>query len=326
MGGDEFFKMGDLIGCFNNYYSYVVDTKTNEYLFNEKEDGYRVWDADEKLGRILITRVDDSFSGNKISIGLMNDKGEWEYPLTEFSSDELTTEQLDNDYNTYILMGNYVFLKYKDSCNIYSFKDKKLSKIEGWDSFSQMRWNNDKVMANVDGGVWIIDSTGKSTQIYPSKNVDISFVGDGIVIYDYGNKKYVILSGDDYKDMGFDLSEYKATRILDVTKNVIAFTAKNPDGDEYTIVMNKDGSLVTEPIIYDERNTILGFCGDYFVMSAKAGSTVINCKNGEKKMSENTIISINREMGVMVMDTDYYYLVYPDDLNTLLNPFELAAQ
>lgn len=170
-----------------------------------------------------------------------------------------------------------------------------------------------------ENGVWVIDSTGKSTIIYPSYS-PCSFTGDGIVIQE--DEKFTVLSCDDYKDMGFDLSGYDVTSIYDVKENVIAFSAKNPDGDTYTIIMNKDGSLVTDPIKgYYERLT---FCGNYVVNDSK--DTIIDCKTGEVKISENKITSnINSEAGVMVMKSEgKYYLAYPADPETLLNPFELA--
>lgn len=317
-----FFTTGDLIGCVNtlNEYSCAIDIKTNEYVLNSETDGCQIRATNCKSGLMLVTKVDEGFSGNTISIGVMNNKQEWEYPMTEFSIDGFTTDEL-NDCS-YTLMGDYVLLmKSWNTGYIYSLKDKKISEIEKQVFYYQSYWNNDgdKVMSEGENGVWVIDSTGKITQIYPSKAY-ASFKGDGIVIQE--DEKFTVLSCDNYKDMGFDLSGYDVTSIYDVKENVIAFSAKNPDGDTYTIIMNKDGSLVTDPIKgYYERLT---FCGDYVVIDSK--DTIIDCKTGDVKTFEN-IEYIYREVGVLVMKSEgLYYLAYPSDPDTLLNPFELVAQ
>ncbi len=68
---------------------------------------------------------------------------------------------------------------------------------------------------------------------------------------------------------------------------IIAFSARNPDGDIYIILMNRDGSLVTDP--------------------AKVGEV--------------------NKTGMVTVETDgAWYIVELSDPETLLNPFELAAQ
>ena len=328
--GGALFKVGDLVGraYFDGDYSFAIDTKTNEYLLNEENDGYRVCAANDTQGRIIVTKLEKSFSGNKILIGMMNGKGEWIYPMTELPDDKITAEVISKYYdNYYIIMGDYAMIM-NGSGYIYSFKENTLSKAENPDSLSiyNCYWNKDKdkvVSTRGYNGVWLFDSTGKGTMILDNADRVIS-AGDGIITQ--VGEKWTVLSWDDYKDMGFDLSGYDVTELLGVTKDVIAFSANNPDGDIYIILMNKDGSLVTEPF-RGTSGSILGFCGDYFVLNVKAGNTVINCKNGEKKTPENTITAIDGKLGVMVVRADgCRYLAYPNDPDTLLNPFELAAQ
>ena len=98
---------------------------------------------------------------------------------------------------------------------------------------------------------YVFDSnTGKATEIGNSNNIYAYVAGDGIAMYDSTSKKLSVLNWNDYKDMGFDLSGYDVSNegIYAATEDYIAFIAKNPDGDAYTIIMKKDGSLVVDPI------------------------------------------------------------------------------
>ena len=324
------FKTGDLAGCFTNDdgYSRIVDTKTKEYVLNGETDGCIVRDVISKSGRILVTKIDDSASNPVVLLGVMNNKGEWEYPLTELSSDELSAFTLKDC--SYFLMGDHVLIKNSAEGYWYSLKDNKLSKIEDHD-FSKSRINNDgdKVVTLEDTGAWVFDSTGTSTQITEHAD-DIKLLDGGILTIG----KTGVYSWNDYSDMGFDLSEYEYPEIIDVTENTIAFCAYTPDGTSYTYIMNKDGSLVTEPSEGYYNNRSACFCGDYFVM----GKAVINCKTGEVSTLNDDAVGtasayivngIYSNPGVIVMRsslTGNCFLVFPDDPETLINPFESAAQ
>ena len=321
------FKTGDMIWvwywdtgkptCYR-----VVNAATNEVM---SDDGLIFRNINPETGRMLVTKVEEGFSGNSISIGVMNNKGEWENPLTEFSIDGVKTDELNNC--RYTLMGDYVLLSGERMSYIYSFKDNKISEIEGF-GYYKANWdiNYDKVIGSNYGGILIIDSTGESKQIYQCERANslidmdyfIDLRGDGIVINE-GNK-YTVLSADDYKDMGFDLSEYAKGKIIyDVEENVIAFYTKNPDGDIYTIIMNKDGSFVTEPIKHKGEVTL---CGDYAII--KSTKTLLNCKTGESKTIGNVGLVDDKTEMITVEADGAWYLVDLSDPDKLLNPFELV--
>ncbi len=323
------FKTGDMIWvwywdkgkptCYR-----VVNAATNEVMYKYgNDDGLKFRSINPETGRMLATKVEKGFSGNTISIGVMNNKGEWENPLTEFSIDGVKTDELNNC--RYTFMGDYVLLSGSGLSYIYSFKDNKISEIEGFGYYTANRnLNHDKVIGSNYGGILIIDSTGESKQIYQyedySNILDIYFIGDGIVIKE--KNKYTDLSADDYKDMGFNLSEYNVRgTIYDVKENTIAFTAENPDGDIYTIIMNKDGSFVTEP--FKTKNvTDVTLCGDYAIINST--KTLLNCKTGESKTFDNVGLEDDKTEMITVEADGAWYIVDLSDPDTLLNPFELV--
>lgn len=328
---NNLFKTGDMIWVW--YWETgrptcycVVNAATNEVMYKEGNDDDLIFrNINPETGRMLVTKVEEGFSGNSISIGVMNNKGEWENPLTEFSIDGVKTDELNN--YIYTLMGDYVLLSGESMSYIYSFKDNKISEIEGFGYYMAAKWDihYDKVIGRNHGGILIIDSTGESKQIYQYESgyygftCEIYFIGDGIVIND---GKYTVLSADDYKDMGFNLSEYNVRGIHDVEENVIAFYARNPDGDTYTIIMNKDGSFVTEP--FKTKNvTDVTLCGDYAII--KSTKTLLNCKTGESKTIGNVGDWVDDKTGMVTVEEDgEWYLVDLSDPDTLLNPFELV--
>ena len=287
---NNLFKTGDMIWVW--YWDHdrptcycVVNAATNEVMYKEGNDDLIFRNINPETGRMLVTKVEEGFSGNSISIGVMNNKGEWENPLTEFSIDGVKTDELNNC--RYTLMGDYALLSGGSMSYIYSFKDNKISEIEGF-GYYKANWdiNYDKVIGSNYGGILIIDSTGESKQIYQCERANsiidmdyfIELRDNGIVIKEgiQGGYKYTVLSADDYKDMGFDLSEYNVIGVHDVEENVIAFYTKNPDGDAYTIIMNKDGSFVTEPFKYGRASDDVTLCGDYEII--RSTKTLLNLK------------------------------------------------
>lgn len=326
--GGTIFKTGDLAGCYRNDdgYSRVINTKTKEYVLKGETDGCRLRDVDGKSGRIVVTKIDDS-SPDVLLLGVMNDKGEWEYPLTALPDGDIPSVAF-NDGFSYVLMGDQV-LMIGSRGFWYSLKDNKISKIQDRDFLHYRRkWDTDKVFTLEDTGLYVFDSTGTVTQITEHVE-DIKLLDGGIVTI----RKTGAYSWDDYSDMGFDLSGYEYPEIIDVTENTIAFCVFT-DGTGYTYIMNKDGSLVTEPAEGAYDSSSASFCGDYFVM----GRSVINCKTGEVSTlfddpagidSAYIVSGIYSDPGVIVMRsylTSNFFLVFPDDPETLINPFEVAAQ
>ncbi len=337
----KLFKTGDMIWVWQwellgNYAipicECVVNAATNEVMYKYgNDDGLIFRNINPETGRMLVTKVEKGFSGNTISIGVMNNKGEWENPLTEFSIDGVKTDELNSC--RYTLMGDYALLSGRSMSYIYSFKDNKISEIEGFsDGITTRPLNYDKVIGSNYDSILIIDSTGESKQIYQREEANriidmdyfIELRDNGIVIKEYiqGGYKYTVLSADDYKDMGFDLSEYNVKGIYDVEENVIAFFTENPDGDAYTIIMNKDGSFVTEPFKYGKASDVT-LCGDYAII--RSTKTLLNLKTGESKTIGNVGDWVDYKTGMITVEADgEWYFIDLSDPDTLLNPFELV--
>ena len=326
----RFYKMGDLIcvwaGDYDWYNYCVVNTVTNEIILNNQNaDGLKFRHFDTETGRILVTKVSESFSGNSMSIGVMNSKGEWDYPLRDFSIDGVSVDNLNED--ELFLMGDYVFYSRGDKAYYYSLKDNTVKLAS--DSIDQniyACYNNysNKAIFKTSEGICAFDDSGECRIICTD---DVSF-SDSVKnygeVFEVCNSKRErsIYSWDDYKNLGFDLSEYTIERIYAANKNTVAFSTKNPDGVNYLIIMNRDGSLVTDPIKGD--CSYMQLCRDYaIIMDTK---TIINCKTGETRTYDNVDITDEKTGMATVRVDKKWYLIDLSDPDALLNPFELAAQ
>ena len=330
-GKSKLCKTGDLMCVWRFDYGWknycVVNIATNEVIL-KNDDGFNLRHFNTETGRILVTKVEEGFSGNSISLGVMNNEGEWEYPLTEFSIDGFTVDDL-NDCEL-LLMGDYIFIRYRGKeVYFYSLKDKSSKKVcddvDSLYSDSFYNHNGDIAVFHTDDGICAFDASGECKEIYNGRISAVQFADYGkyFRVMANGLDEDLLLSWDGYKDTGFDLSGYDVTSIYDVKENVIAFSAKNPDGDSYNIIMNKDGSFVTEPFSKTSLNSDeISLYGDYAFI--KPTKTLLNLKTGESKTIGNIGLVDDKTEMITVEADGEWYLVDLSDPDTLLNPFELA--
>ena len=101
------------------------------------------------------------------------------------------------------------------------------------------------------------------------------------------------------------------------------FSAKNPDGDSYIIILDKDGNFVVDPIKNDGRFSPY-ICNDCVILNQ---NTIVNCNTGEVKSTDYKIEKGYSEYGLIVVKADKnYYLVKPSEPDKLINPFEIATR
>ena len=134
--------------------------------------------------------------------------------------------------------------------------------------------------------------------------------------------------------LDFDLSEYSVETIYDATEDYILFSAVNPNGNYYTLIMDKNGKSIVDPIkgadIYRSHEKYRAYIrGDYAIcLLSSGGGYIVNCKAGEVKTYSDDNLSIeafDKDSGMLLMKSDgAYYLADPSDPDTLLNPFELV--
>lgn len=305
---NEHWLIGDLL-CNNDY---ILDTKTGEIILSEtaNADGYRLR-SDNNSGLILVSKLSD----NSFSLGVMNSKLEWVYPLTELSIDGRTANELNE--TIHLLVGNYAIIYWTNYA--YSFKENKIIEIPYTSAYIGSTSDGSKHLYRNNDGTYVFDgSTGNVTEI--GDNQDCYVAGDGIVLVNKDD--LTVLNLNDYEEM-FDLSEYNTYKycVYSATEDYIAFDEKGNDGNRYTSIVKKDGSRVIDPI-ESEIKDYMCLYGDYAVSTGSG--YIVNCKTGEIK-NDLSIEQFDSVSGKLVIESDgCYYLADPSAPEILINPFEIA--
>lgn len=321
-GGSSIFSFGDYILLPGNT-SYVVDPKADEVKFKSGDDGLYIHAWDTEAQKLVITKKEESFDGNKFYVGVMNNKLEWDYELTEITSDALSGDKLAAC--TYLLFGDKLLItNFSKNLMVYSLKDKTLTDMS--DDF------NPGFCTSTDKGKHIcyaknrtdlmgFGSDGEIKKICETNdNALFNIISNTIVINYRDDWSFYDL---DFNKLGFDLSSYDVENIVDVNSDFIAFEAKNPDGAAYTIIMDKNNKLIGEPIKSANYGVVL--TDDYAILIGM--NMIVNLKTGETKEVAYNIQYVDNATGKMMVESsdDYdIYLVDPAEPDTLINPLEIA--
>lgn len=155
-----------------------------------------------------------------------------------------------------------------------------------------------------------------------------NWVGDGkdCIWFSNDNNDIIIDSNGNVLDLDYGLSEYNLSSLYDLSVDYIVFLAKNTDGDEYTIILDKDGNRVIDPIKGSRNSDYMNIYGDYIVYAKYDDSFIVNCKTGEIK-NDIYIEKFDPDSGKLLIKSDgNYYLADVSDPDTLINPFEVAEK
>ena len=334
------------------YHNEIYNIETGE-TYDFKAAG----NTELKLKSIPVYKVEKSFDGDTLYFGIIDNNGDWVLPL---SADYAVckTDYFDISSNSVNVVGEhdtYLLINYGESIYAYDYKNDKLLSVEDlnckeilYPEYKYVPGNNlllYKVGDKSNIGVY-------NTQTGETKIFDEIDSKDSLGIIN-NNEIFIIINYDyDYEGfiyqwaiidsccslLDFDLSEYSVEMIYDATEDYILFSAVNPNGNRYTLITDKNGKRIVDPIegadIYqDSQRGVIYYKayirGDYAICLLSSGDGyIVNCKAGEIKTYADDKISIeafDKDSGMLLMKSDgAYYLADPSDPDTLLNPFELA--
>lgn len=294
---------------------------------------------------VPVYSLKESFDGNTYSFGVIDDNGEWVLPLSseyEVCNYELSKYMCDYVFGSVIRFEHTTSFREPDI--YYDFKNNKILNAEDFGFDSILRCKGDYILLGnqADGESYYTNiskynvQTGELSVIDENNiywNDDSYFNKDfyqGIAIKNEARTEYLILDNE-FNKIEFDLSQsqYNEMRVYDATDKYVLFSAKNADGIEYTILLDRAGNRVVEPI--KERYTDGYISGEYVVLLGvnDTEDCIVNINTGEVKTYKNKKkYSIERFDPVSAMllieAKDFYYLATPDDPDTLINPFEFV--
>ena len=300
-------------------------------------------------GYYFVWKEESDFDGSAYYFGILDSNGEWVLPL---SSDY---EICNFDFNGLRNRSNYNVAFRTDSSFCFYANDGGSDGLE----IITYNWKNDTLSYGTDNPALkaLACGNGHNTiytdpvlyddsilfvyQDYYMYNINtgeytilfddgsLSYCGDGVYFIRYSDEQYTII-GKDFNKL-YDITGYTINTdnggnlCIDATENYAAFEADGADGKSYTIIIDKDGNRVVDPI----PESLIAMSGDYVITE----SEVINCKTGERKAQSfkkvydeyGRIVNIvDKDGRVMVYSDDGYYFIDPSNPDTLINPFELV--
>ncbi|MBQ5319607.1 MAG: hypothetical protein J6K17_10970 [Oscillospiraceae bacterium] len=282
---------------------------------------------------ILFGKVEESFSGNTVSLGVVNGDGEWVYPL---SSDYAICSQLaDRTINDlsylFTLCGSDTLVTELNSYyvdTVYSFSDDKVKNT----SSSEVYLYKNNVIGADDNYLYYMDysniykysiSAGTSTPI--SEGYLNDYVND--LGYRRGLKDTTAYVCDkDYNITTFDVSAYDNPYLIQATSDMLFMSVTNPAGTTYLAAIKPDGSTYFEPVKLEYNFNSSYILDNNYIVTLNTGA-IINLETGEIRWSDDTYDIVNFDVAskkVIVETADGYYM-FADvtDPDTLINPFEI---
>ena len=335
------------------YHNEIYNIETGE-TYDFKAAG----NTELKLKSIPVYKVEKSFDGDTLYFGIIDNNGDWALPL---SADYAVckTDYFDISSNSVNVVGEndtYLFINYGKSIYAYDYKNDKLLSAEDLNC-TEIKYPEYKYIPG--NNLLLYGVGGKSNIGLYNTQAGETKIFDEIVLNGYytsilnRNEKYAIFLSRDTTTidqiaildgngnlLDCDLSEYSVRTIYDATEDYILFSAVNPNGNYYTLITDKNGKRIVDPIegadIYqDSQGGVIYYRayirGDYAICLLSGGDGyIVNCKAGEIKTYADDKISIeayDKDSEMLLMKSDgAYYLADPADPDTLLNPFELAVQ
>lgn len=291
----------------------VVNLKTGE----QYADVRPFFSYDYTGSYLTVGKLDKSFSGNTVSIGMLNNNGEWALPL----SADYTVCTKDNIENAMDVLYNKEVISFNVMGNQYNYDIANNALIENIDIISL---TDDKMIICED---WIAYDYDISTGNKTSLDIPISRGASHFCLSNDKTRAY----DKNYNALEHDLSTYNIVKddIKGGNEDVIVFNADNEKKERYTIVLNKDGSYVCEPYEHTDVKEIAYHANvsDSKVILFGYKDRIIDRNTGEVTTYDSNFEILNYDdiNDLMLVNTNgAYYLVDPEAPDVLINPFERA--
>lgn len=329
---------------YNIWGAQLFDIETGEVLVTLSDNQRFIGNWEE--GRCFVLEVVETFDKNTYSMGMINNKGEWVYPLSSeypwldssMSLDEVVS--LFEDYK-YWGAGIYWFGEY-----LFDTKNNLISPYpknmypdifypkNAFDGFVYCYSDSDDVIRTFNIATGELVELSRNTGNNRHQNFD-----DGLLMIKEENAlqvKYI----DGTIIMECDMSSYRSWKVYEATEDKVLFTCQNESGTKYLCLMNSDGSMVFEPqkleaIVNGSLDDCKVYLSDDKLVIASYGKCFIydiRTRQVVNKEVSYDILGYFSEADMFVVKTshpeidkyrNYCYLVDINNLDTLVNPFDM---
>lgn len=261
---------------------------------------------------------EESFDGAGYKFGVINSQAEWVVPL---SNEYSICKYKLSECQLYSTDGMVSIFRERNSY-FYDFINDKNTDIKG----TYLQYGNKVLCERGGANLTVYDTTtGTSTDVVTNVRItNLQYTTDGGVFFQNEKDGSLIYVDSDFNVSELPLSEYNIEEIKTVTNDYIAFSAKNSAGTRYSIITDRNGNRVMEPL---ERASIQ-ISGDYALITGKYVDSwhILNLKTGEQTpIDKDNFGGYDAASGKMILKKDgACYLATLDDPNTLINPFAIC--
>lgn len=314
----------------------IADDETITNLETMENYDVKAFYDNDAFGGIYnpVYSVKEDFDGNVYSFGILGSNGEWILPMSsEYSVCELLkTDEYLREYVSKPAFATSSFVVFSTVFNqyVYNYKTDEIIEIDNEGPNYCGFVDNYIILYNyVDYGGW--GYMYEYNRIYNTNTKDTTEIVGNYTALTECNNCVLLTSENDYlildskgNVLDYDLSKYNKVKIINATEDYIVFNATNTDGDEYTIILDKNGNRVIDPIKGSRSSDYMYIYGDYIVYTVSDKNFIVNCKTGEIK-NDIYIEKFDPDSGKLLIKSDgNYYLADVSDPDTLINPFEVA--
>lgn len=237
----------------------IVYDKTGKVIASPEISGYTRLLTDSRAGgNILAIRVQQAYEGDKIEMGVLNNKGEWIIPLSKEHPflDKLTERKpIPSDFEVSFVTDKIVQKGIFSADYYYN-----LETFEVTEDYEH--YGTEKHYGEYE--VYHCNKSGEISQVLNNTEgrifFDDAFLGkkDEIVgLYDYTGKKIIDFSGYDIFD-GRDIEGGLGNVYgCDYADGYLGIFVKNSTGSRYFCLYNNEGELVFDPVLSDYAERVV---------------------------------------------------------------------
>ncbi len=241
----------------------LIYNKKGEIIASPEKSGYDSLISDNINGLVMAIRKEESFNGDVYKIGVLNNKGEWEHPLSEENPIVLKFKEKETQLSEHIVQGppedsinkNVVRISVGYFDNLYY----DVVKNECNDGYLCYKSEYYQGQTN---GIYKYTLSGDKKLIIPNVQGDLMydeiFLGrptteyDGYYeadeskqyLYDYSGN--IVMDLSQYKNINTTL-DFESPDINYVNEHLLT-TLENGTGGLYLALIKKDGTTAFEPI------------------------------------------------------------------------------
>lgn len=311
----------------------MVNARTDEVLLKlEEGQFFVVGEGWTEKGICFVMQTTATIDGNTYSIGTVNYKGEWiSESMTEIDPGSETIGAIS------YLSNGLGFIGVGSNGYLYDYTTGSLTYIEGY--LCSYYVVDNKIYfwspVNVDNCMMIYDIETGESNVTSYKKSEINYIAsDGLYTVFTGANVKVVRGTEIIAE--YDVSKYHSTQVLTATEDNLCVAVESKDGVWFLCVLNPDGSEVFEPIQ-------MGALYDVFDVAFFSGDKIVGWEDTYEKFliydmaTEETvekedfsIVHYHEETSSIIVYGEHpkygrgVYLIDVNDMDTLINPFDIV--